>query len=177
MNIIIADNILKHYLFEQLFISPSNRDDTGTLSGKFSELAQTILKSCEHTFDNVLKSAKFIKIDNGNCMVEIKPAVEHGNVMNVVHGGFLTTAIETFTTYALGSHKDCGFIQSYSIDTHVSYLKSIQVGQELIVDCKITKIGKHVAFTECLISDKHTGEALVKGNHTKFLNRDKKLVF
>ncbi|KAF5283314.1 hypothetical protein FQR65_LT13971 [Abscondita terminalis] len=137
------------------------------------EVADKLMKKIEHTFDGVLKTAKFVKFDNGNCLVELKPSIEHGNIMNVVHGGFLTTAIETFTTYALISHKDCGLVQSISTDTHISYLKSIKVDQELIIDCKINKIGKYVAFTECLITDKHTGELLVKGNHTKFLRRDK----
>lgn len=53
------------------------------------------------------------------------------------------------------------------------YIKGALVGDEIVIDAKTLKSGKTLAFLEVLITNKKSGELLVKGSHTKFLIRPK----
>jgi acyl-coenzyme A thioesterase 13 len=50
-----------------------------------------------------------------------------------------------------------------------SYLKDATVGDEIVVEARVVKSGKKMAFLEVDIVDKASKELLVKGSHTKFI--------
>lgn len=53
------------------------------------------------------------------------------------------------------------------------YIKGAQVGDEIVISSKTLRSGKTLAFLEVLITNKKSGDVLVKGSHTKFLLQPK----
>lgn len=52
-----------------------------------------------------------------------------------------------------------------------SYIKGAKIGDEIVIDSKTVKTGKTMAFLEVFITDKKSGEVLIKGRQTRFLMR------
>lgn len=48
-------------------------------------------------------------------------------------------------------------------------MRGAKVGDEIVIDANTQKVGKNLAFLEVSITNKHTGDLLVKGSHTKYL--------
>jgi len=49
------------------------------------------------------------------------------------------------------------------------YLKGAVIGDEVLVDAKTLRHGKTLAFLEVSLTNKKTGDLLVKGSHTKYI--------
>ncbi|KAF5278576.1 hypothetical protein FQA39_LY00618 [Lamprigera yunnana] len=131
-------------------------------------------KSIYMRSDNVRSTVHLIEVKGGHCLADIKIKKEHTNSMEIVHGGFLTTLVEILTTIALISHENCGLLHNYSIQTHMRYINVAAEGDTLLFDSNTIKAGKNIAHLECLVTNKSTGLLIVKGNHTKYILRDKK---
>lgn len=54
------------------------------------------------------------------------------------------------------------------------FLKSGKVGDDLVIDVQTVRCGKTLAFLEVLITNKATGDLLVKGSHTIYRFSPKK---
>ena len=83
------------------------------------------------------------------------------------HGGALTTYVDIATTCAL-----------YAFDkksrTHVSAKLDLEFmspgkcdGPSVLIDSRIIKIGKNLAFTECKIFEEASGLPICNGTHVK----------
>ncbi|KAK5649997.1 hypothetical protein RI129_001026 [Pyrocoelia pectoralis] len=118
-----------------------------------------------------LKSIKLniTKAENGVCIAELKVEKEHTNGMGGLHGGCIATIVDSLTSYALFTHKAAEGVLSVSVDIHVSYLKGAKCGDEILIKAEAIKCGKSVGFTECILTNKATGDIIAKGSHTKYL--------
>jgi len=133
-----------------------------------AEQFNNFLKDCKG-FDRVLEKVKVVKAENGNCVAELKVEDDHTNIMKRLHGGLSATLVDSITSFALLTYEKCAGIHSVSVDLHLTYVKGAPVGEEIIIHARTLKTGKTLAYLECEIKNKATGELLVKGSQTKFL--------
>ena len=56
-----------------------------------------------------------------------------------------------------------------SLNMNFTYLKAAQVGQEIIIDARTVRKENELAFPECEIKCKKSGNLLVKGTHTQYV--------
>ncbi|XP_066139399.1 acyl-coenzyme A thioesterase 13-like [Euwallacea fornicatus] len=119
-------------------------------------------------FDRVLQKVNVISLGNGSCRAEVKVAEEHSNIMGGLHGGFSATLVDVISTYALVSHKK-GRVPHVSVHINTEYIKGAKIGDQIEIIADTVRVGKTLAFLEVFIKNKHTGDLLVKGSHTKFL--------
>ncbi|KAK5649998.1 hypothetical protein RI129_001027 [Pyrocoelia pectoralis] len=133
-----------------------------------------IFKSNECGFDNVLQKMKIIEAGDGKCIGEMVVEEQHTNKNKTLHGGMISTLIDTVTTLALFTHKNSELVLSVSVDLHITFIKGAKMGEEIVICASTTKAGRTLGFTNCLIKSKNTDEFLAVGNHTKFLLRKKK---
>ncbi|KAK4886872.1 hypothetical protein RN001_003143, partial [Aquatica leii] len=124
------------------------------------------LKNCK-SFDHHCQKVNFIKLGNGSCVAEMKVEEEYANPMKTLHGAYVATLADTLTTLALLTHEKCPLLPSISLSLNLSYLKSAKVGEEIIIDSQIVKLGNTMAHLECKIFDKGTNSLLVHATHTK----------
>ena len=57
-----------------------------------------------------------------------------------------------------------------TVDLRVSYLTGAKEGDEIIVDANTLKVGKNLAFIECILKNKSNGAIIAKGGQTKYVN-------
>ena len=84
-----------------------------------------------------------------------------------LHGGLSATIIDSISTLALTS--DQNFSYGVSVNMDISYIKAAKLGEEVLIEAKVLKRGKTLAFLDCELRNKATGDLLVKGSHTKFI--------
>ena len=77
------------------------------------------------------------------------------------------TLIDSVSTLALTS--DQNFSYGVSVNMDISYVKAAKLGEEVLIEAKVLKRGKTLAFLDCELRNKATGDLLVKGSHTKFI--------
>jgi len=123
-----------------------------------------------NSFANCHAAAKLVDGDVGRCVVELKVGQEHTNQFGTLHGGFSATLVDAITTYSLLT-TDAGSLYKLGVSVNLSleYMKAAKVGEDIIVDAKVLKRGKNLAFLEAEIRNKETNALLVKGSHTKYI--------
>ncbi|KAM7356953.1 acyl-coenzyme A thioesterase 13-like [Cochliomyia hominivorax] len=117
--------------------------------------------------DAVTKSFRIIGGGNGRCVGEFTVGKNHINPYGSLHGGYTATLIDNVTTYALMTAESHPGV---SVDLYVSYLNSAKEGEEIIVDANTVKVGKKLAFIDCVLKRKSDGSILVKGGQTKYVD-------
>ncbi|KAB0802361.1 hypothetical protein PPYR_04547 [Photinus pyralis] len=130
---------------------------------------QNFIKNSADRYDRILSKVNMIQIGNGACVAELKVEKEHTNPLGGLHGGMIASMVDALTSYGLLTHKAAEGVPSVSVDIHVSFLKGAKCGDEILINTETIKCGKSMAFTECRITNKATGEIIAKGNHTKYL--------
>ncbi|KAI4466166.1 thioesterase superfamily member-related [Holotrichia oblita] len=113
------------------------------------------------------QTVKVIAADNGGCVAEFTVQEEHTNPMGTLHGGFSATLIDNVSSYGLRGL--LGNKVHVSVAMNISYIKGAKIGDEVVVDSQMLKVGKTLAFMLVTLKNKQTGELLVKGSHTKFI--------
>ncbi|XP_023304648.1 acyl-coenzyme A thioesterase 13-like [Lucilia cuprina] len=118
-------------------------------------------------FDSVTKAFRVTGGGDGRCIGEFTVSKEHVNGFGTLHGGCAAAIIDNVTTYALMS---TDAHPGVSVDLHVSYLKSAKEGEIIIVDANTVKVGKNMAFIDCVLKKKSDGSIVVKGGQTKYID-------
>lgn len=52
---------------------------------------------------------------------------------------------------------------------HFSYLKGAREGDTVVIDATTVRAGKSLAYLECELRNKDTGQILAKGSQTKYI--------
>lgn len=52
---------------------------------------------------------------------------------------------------------------------HFSYLKGAREGDTVVIDATTVREGKSLAYLECELRNKDTGQILAKGSQTKYI--------
>ncbi|XP_022227320.2 acyl-coenzyme A thioesterase 13 [Drosophila obscura] len=117
-------------------------------------------------FESHLKKVKIIGGGDGTCQAELKVDSEHVNPFDGLHGGYIVTLVDMITTYALMS-KPCH--PGVSVDINVNYLNGAGLGDEVLIEANICKIGKYLAFIDCTLRHKKDNTLIAKGSHMKYV--------
>ncbi|KAB0802362.1 hypothetical protein PPYR_04548 [Photinus pyralis] len=118
---------------------------------------------------------QIIEAGDGMCVGEIVVEEEHTNPKKTLHGGMISTLVDTVTTLALFTHQNCERVPSVSVDLHITFIKAAKIGEEIVIHACTTKAGGTLGFTNCLIKSKKNDDILAFGNHTKYLLRPRKV--
>ena len=124
-------------------------------------------------FYRVLSKCHFISGDIGRCVVSLRIEEEHAGPFGNLHGGLSATLVDTISTLALTDPEDpFMYGDGASVNLNVSHLKApAKVGQELMIEAKLLRKGRRMAFMEVDIRNKDTNDLLVKGSHTVFMTK------
>ena len=101
----------------------------------------------------------------GRLLLELELSERHANPGGALHGGLSATLVDYATTIALvqrgAPHP------GVSVDLNVTYLRPALVGSSILIDARILKFGRSLAFTTCDIRTKHDNALVAQGRHTK----------
>ncbi|XP_050527988.1 uncharacterized protein LOC126898084 [Daktulosphaira vitifoliae] len=126
-------------------------------------------------FDKV----RLVSAGNGKCVAEMVIHKHHSNIHGTLHGGFIASALDFFSSLALFTHpKIADTINSkpkfcVSVDIHVSYMASAKIGDEIVIEAQTIKCGRNIAYLEVILSKKCVNEVIAKGSHTLYIIQSK----
>ncbi|KAJ3640857.1 hypothetical protein Zmor_027393 [Zophobas morio] len=121
------------------------------------------------SFGRVIHKMQILSVGNGKCSVELKIEDEHVNTMGFLHTGLTSTLMDCISGFALMTKVPNTHV---STDMHISCLKPVLRGDTLLIDGWVQKSAKTLAFLEVEMRDKVSGEAVVRGIHTKYILDD-----
>ena len=126
----------------------------------------------DQSFESCIKDIEFLELENGVCKGAIKVTPSATNGFGTLHGGFIATLVSNCTTFAILT-KNLEAEQS-TANLHINYLSASKPGDTVLVDAKIDKIGRQMAFTSCTLSDANKPEKiLATATHSKVLQNKK----
>ena len=92
----------------------------------------------------------------------------HLNRVGTLHGGMTATLIDILTTCAVYTKPPHQL--GVSIDMSISYLRPAKVGDEIVINTEVVKMGQTLAFTSAELLHKD-GKLIAKGSHTKYMGQ------
>lgn len=104
-------------------------------------------------------------LDENEFMFKITLKPEDKNAVGAVHGGYIATIIDVFTTittFALSSP----FAPSVSLNLNIEYLRAVRDSEFILVKCRNDRIGRSIIFCSCQVYDQDS-KLCFKGGHTK----------
>lgn len=104
---------------------------------------------------------------DGVCTAEFKVDQDHVNLNNSLHGGFIVTLVDMITTYALMS-KPCH--PGVSVDISVNFLKGAKMGDDVVIEAKLSKAGTNLAYIDCTLKHKKDDSVIARGSQLKYVN-------
>ena len=105
----------------------------------------------------------------GRCVASLRIEEEHTNSYGTIHGGLSALLVDNISTLALTLPEDQKFSYGVSVNMDLSYVKAAKIGEEILIDAKVLKRGRTLAFLEVELRNKATNDLLVKGSHTKYV--------
>ena len=93
---------------------------------------------------------------------------EHTNRGGGLHGGLSALLVDCISTIAL-VHPEEPLKLGVSVNMDLTYMKGAKVGDDVLIDAKLLRKGRNLAFLEVELKNKNTNDVLVKGSHTKFI--------
>jgi len=128
-----------------------------------------LLKAIVNTegFNRHLQAVKIISAGDGHCSCEMTVQDIHRNRHNTLHGGMTASLIDSITTWALQTQYPDR--PGATVELSVSYLSSVNVGEEIVITGDTLKVGKTMAFLSGEIKNKASGKLVAVGKHTKYI--------
>ncbi|XP_065062323.1 acyl-coenzyme A thioesterase 13-like [Rhopilema esculentum] len=117
-------------------------------------------------FDKVYRKLQVLDATEGRCTLSWKVDDDLLNMQGTLHGGLISSVIDTATTMALttaGKGK-----RGVSLELSVSYISAAKLGEVLTIQANCKKVGNTIAFTESSITNED-GKLIATGKHTKFV--------
>ena len=113
----------------------------------------------------MLVGYKILKIENGYAVFELNPAEYHYNPFATVHGGILSTLLDTAMTASVLSTLSKG-ISCSTIEIKVNFIRPVTTDTEVLrCEARPIHIGKRLATVEGRLKDKN-GELYAHGIST-----------
>ena len=145
-------------VLQQGFIEKAKLGGANALLGAFCSSGK---------FDAAFSSLKVLEIQPGfvRCTMPVEKATS--NFYNTLHGGAAATLVDIVGTMAILT-KD-PLRAGVSTELNCSYVSAAKLGSEIVVEGKLLKIGKRVAFTSVDIFAEDGKTLVATGRHTKSL--------
>jgi len=83
-----------------------------------------------------------------------------------MHGGVGASLVDVATIATLMDEDGVLRKVGLSAGIKVSYVGAIRPGETLLLDARALKVGRRLAFAECVISKEEGGAIVLKGSHT-----------
>ena len=109
-----------------------------------------------------------VSAEDGHVVVHVEVTIEHVNVAKNLHGGAGATLVDVVGTLAIiGADRYHRY--GVSTDLNVSWFAPIPLGETAVVDARVLKIGRGMAFVEVEIRRASDDVLCVQGRLTKSL--------
>ena len=108
-------------------------------------------------------------IGEGVCVMSLSLEEKHMNPNGVVHGGVLTTLLDEATGHAIVTIRGLEVMAEaphVTLDMSVSFLSGARVGDELVCEGRILRLGRSVAFAEAEVRRRGSDDLVAKGTFT-----------
>jgi uncharacterized protein (TIGR00369 family) len=103
----------------------------------------------------MLVGYKISEVDNGYAVFELNPEEYHYNPFSTVHGGIITTLLDTTMTASILSTLPKG-ISCSTVEIKVNFVHPITIKTEILrCEGRPIHIGKRLATVEGRLTDKH----------------------
>ncbi|KAF5283313.1 hypothetical protein FQR65_LT13970 [Abscondita terminalis] len=109
-----------------------------------------------------------VGVGDGRCTAEMEVCPEHLDASKNMHPGMTATLIDSFTSFALLSHKSHEGIESQPVDMYITFFHTPTCGDVITIEGDCLKVGPRLAFTSCTITNKCNGTLLALAAHTKY---------
>ena len=109
-----------------------------------------------------------VLVDGGHVVVRVEVTLEHVNAAKTLHGGAAATLVDVVGTLAI-LNEDQHHRPGVSTDLNVSWFAPINLGDTAVVDARVLKIGRSLAFVTVDIRRASDDTLCVQGRMTKAL--------
>lgn len=115
-------------------------------------------------FQRIAGICRVVDATENKLKVEFEVQEEHTNPFKTLHGGCTSTLIDIVTTQAIMAKS--GKL-GVTVDLNVSYLAPARIGEIIILEASVTKLGKNLCFTRADLYKKNDNTIVATGLHTK----------
>ena len=130
------------------------------------------IKGNSPIYDFLLSDAEIISATKGTATARLVLGKNHVNSRGTIHGAVTATIVDWSGGLAISTH---GLEKTgASVDIHVTYIGTAQVGETIEIEATANKVGRNMAFTSIRIyklSDGKPGPMVATASHTKFIVR------
>jgi acyl-coenzyme A thioesterase 13 len=132
------------------------------------------MKGNSPIYDFLLADVTIVSATKGQVVAHLKVVDNHVNSRGTIHGAVSASLVDWSGGLAIASH---GLEKSgASVDIHISYIGTAQVGDTLEIESMANKVGRSLAFTTVRISklvDGKPGPIVATASHTKYIQQVK----
>jgi acyl-coenzyme A thioesterase 13 len=109
-----------------------------------------------------------LEAKDGHARARIEVTASVANVVGGLHGGAIATLVDDVGTLAIMSGDRDGRM-GVTTDLTVSYLRPAKMGEAVIIDARVLKVGRTLAVVDVSLLREADGERLAAGRMTKYL--------
>lgn len=125
--------------------------------------------------DFLLSDVEIISARKGAIMARLALAKNHVNSRGTIHGAVSAALADWSGGLAIATH---GLEKTgASIDIHVTYIGTANVGETIEIEAVANKVGRAIAFTTLRIHklvEGQQGPMIATASHTKYISQQKK---
>uniref|UniRef100_F1LBY5 Esterase n=1 Tax=Ascaris suum TaxID=6253 RepID=F1LBY5_ASCSU len=115
-------------------------------------------------FNRVARKVRPVSASHDSIVVELTIEEEHVNSKKTLHGGQTAALVDMITARAAGiTIKDRAMV---SVELAVSYMYPVRLGETVLIEGKVLKVGRNMVFAEAEFRRKADGRLIAKGKHT-----------
>ena len=114
-------------------------------------------------------SGQIDSLEEGVCVLSLTLEEKHMNPNGVVHGGVLTTLLDEATGHAIVTIRGLEVMAEaphVTLDMSVSFLSGARLGDELVCEGRVLRLGRSVAFAEGEVRRRGSDDLVAKGTFT-----------
>ena len=100
---------------------------------------------------SALLGFRYLSLENGEAVVEADPGPEHCNGGGIVHGGYLSSLLDTTTGWAAHSNLPAGSAAPH-VQLSVQYVRAALPGTTLVCRGRVVGSGRRIASAEAEIT-------------------------
>jgi acyl-coenzyme A thioesterase 13 len=109
-----------------------------------------------------------VSVEDGHVVIRVEVTLDHVNAAKTLHGGAAATLVDIVGTLAIitaDTHNRFGV----STDLNVSWFAPVPLGDHALVEARVLKTGRSLAFVTADIRRESDGLLCVQGRMTKAL--------
>lgn len=130
------------------------------------------MKGNSPIYDFLLSEVEITSATKGTVTAQLTLGKNHVNSRGTIHGAVSAALVDWSGGLAIASH---GLEKTgASIDIHVTYIGTAQVGETIHIESVANKVGRSLAFTTIRISkliDGKPGPMVATASHTKYISQ------